>query len=119
MSVLSRLLDRVLLLEDREVITLSFSTQGDMLSKKVLLYREKTKYETKMKNEDSFREIFITQKCNKDFNRFELELSLGGTEVDWIASATVGIRLGKKVALALALPDKAVERLEQLKREIQ
>jgi ABC-type multidrug transport system ATPase subunit len=112
-SAIKLLFDRVLLLDEGETIILNFKTEKDLRSKKVMLFREKTKYE-KALNGASFKAIFIGQKVDKVKGVFELKLSTNGTDLDWLSDAIVKRRGGETKPLDLEVEGAETVRIKKL-----
>ena len=88
-TIVSELFDKVLLLEEDETIVLTFKTQLELNSKKVLLFREKAAYEKKMSGMVVTKGIVIRQRCNAAKQKFQLLISTSGTSMDWLNEAVV------------------------------
>lgn len=111
-TLVTQLFDRVLMLEEGEVITLTFNNMKDLASKKTLLFREKRKYEEKLKNSLNFKEIFISQ----DASTKTLKLSTNGTSLDWLSTATITVGESKTpLELGKEIHEKVAERINALK----
>lgn len=86
MGCISRVFDKVLELEPGQTIVLNFNSMGDMKSKRTLLFREKAKYESRVKNP---KDIFIRQEMITRENVFRIYLSVDGGGEDWTSNAVV------------------------------
>lgn len=114
MTVVSDLFDRLLTLESGQVIELSFDTEKELVSKKTMLFREKKKYEQRMKNVLNFKSIFIGQEVKKRTGVYKLKLSTNGTSLDWITNAVIKTKGGGEEQLNLPIPEVENDRIKQL-----
>jgi len=114
-TMVSKLFDKVLTLESGEVIELTFQTEKDLVSKKTMLFREKRKYEQRMKDTVSFKSFFIGQEVNKKRGVFKLKLSTNGTSLDWLTSAIIRDKEGDESKLEVEINTGETERINKLK----
>lgn len=113
-TAVSALFDKVLTLNEGEVITLKFDSLKDMLSKKTMLFREKRKYEARMKNVPSFKSFFIGQTVKDKEGIYILRLSTNGTSLDWLTNAVIKRKEGEIVPLELDIPAVNEDRMKKL-----
>jgi hypothetical protein len=81
MSIVSELFDEILALSPDEVFEYPFATRADLLSKKVLLYRERVIYARAFPDGNDIR---IQQKINEKKGKFILILSNSPNTVYWL-----------------------------------
>jgi len=81
MSIVSELFDEILALPPNEVFEYPFTTRADLLSKKVLLYRERVIYAKAFPNGNDVR---IQQRINEKKGEFILILSNSPNTVYWL-----------------------------------
>lgn len=115
MTVVSTLFDRLLTLESGQTIELTFDNHSDFMSKKTMLFREKKKYEQRMKNVLNFKTIFIGQKVDKKTDKYLIKLSTNGTSLDWLTSAIIKTRGDEDKKLDLPVPEVEQDRINKLK----
>lgn len=108
--------DKLLTLENDEVIVLPFSTEAEMKSKKVMFFREKKKYEERMKNAPNFKVFFIGQEVNKAKGTFNLKLSTNGCNLDWFTNAVIQKKGEEAKALDSILETSEEKRIKELKK---
>jgi hypothetical protein len=118
MSAIRHLFDKVLTLQEGETIILTFENAKDLMSKKVMLFREKKKYEESLKNVANFKSFFIGQEINKKTGIFKLKLSTNGTNLDWVTSAMLKQKGGECKPLELEIPDVEAERIKKLQATV-
>lgn len=116
-TAVSQLFDRVLTLEEGESIILKFKNAKDLKSKKTMLFREKYRYEQKMKDVASFKAFFIGQRLIESKGIYELKLSTNGTSLDWLTQAMLEQKGGETKPLDLKITTGETERLERLKQQ--
>lgn len=115
MTVVSTLFDRLLTLESGQTIELTFDNHSDFMSKKTMLFREKKKYEQRMKNVLNFKTIFIGQKVDKKTDTYRIKLSTNGTSLDWLTSAILKTKGDEDKKLDLPVPEVEQDRINKLK----
>jgi hypothetical protein len=81
MSIVSELFDEILALPPDEVFKYPFTTRAELLSKKVLLYRERVKYANAFPDGNDIR---IQQKINEKKGEFILILSNSPSTTVWL-----------------------------------
>lgn len=112
---IARLFDKVLELTDGDVITLTFTSEKDMNSKRVMLFREKRKYE--MATGSLGTTIFIRQDtAGRADGIFKLHMSVSGSDLDWITNATVTSRTGIERPLGLEVTEEEAARIAMLEK---
>lgn len=117
-TMVSQVFDQVLLLKEGEKLVLQFDTPEDRESKRIMLYREKRKYEAAHKGAN-FKTFFIACRGNAKKGEYLLELSTNGSSLDWLATAVIK-KQGEEVRkLDLNKPAENTEkeRLEMLKQK--
>jgi hypothetical protein len=113
-TAVSVLFDKVLTLDEGEIITLKFDSLKEMLCKKTMLFREKRKYEARMSNVPSFKSFFIGQTVKEKEGVYIIRLSTNGTSLDWLTNAVIKSKEGEVVPLELDIPAVTEDRLKKL-----
>lgn len=97
MVTIKDLFDKVLELKGGDVIVLNFVTEKDMLSKAVMLQRERKRYDEQLGEQS----VFIHKETDRKKGVFRIHLSSSGSVLDWIQNAVIKSPDGKTRALEM------------------